>query len=971
MAVTWTLMHVSSAVTRELGGDPLDTSSSGGWGFEIARRRRSSFRADTLELQVVPDAFDEDAPGTHNPGNWSNGDQVEVFRAVDGGEPVRYFAGRLSGERRSADSIEQSLAWNVVSPWQDLEELQYFQTWGTRRTDPDNEGGQLSALVERGDVVLMQRYTGSGSAVAIKTGEQVFDLLEFAAFRTGATPTFQFPGGPGNPDSWLFTGINVDFVQARDETVANLIRRLMEWHPRAVSWFDYTTTPPTLHISETDFDTVEIDRTDLDQTGIDISPNDELNPPYVKISYKRVNQVDAASGSNSYVDVVEDVFPLGADTSSTDHRKALRATVDLEGSRASIQEQRVRTRTIPESFDESNIDPDSEEPFEFGTAWKEKVLKFWANDDRIGWLADLIPPGDELIDHLDVAARDGHLVVQPEILDLEAFPGGDPDPTYELWETPRALDRGSTVQGWMNVKSQRVKCSCRITFKGPAKNSKTVAQLFQKNDAITGLPLLEASTTVTATDAVSKTYSRVTSQTAAEDVPQGIAEKLYDDLSILKHTGRVRIEADDVGATVTNTDGDEVDLRPGLLINITNSNHSGWATIEAQVQEVVEGIEVGGTDIIVGAPEQLGLQNFVALARLWSRNPPGYTTQDERETGKVPGIGKNTGGEHNAKENPVIVPADRDPFLVSLDGLATDPNVELFVEPGEVLVDREDDGITRRDPIVPKFIGGERLDADPRPSFTFQNGDRKEMVFAHKFDDQGNVEDVEIQFAAQVPQDDDDGQGTEYRHIATVDTNENPPVVEQHVQGNYYWPRKKEPVVPGGGVDYIPPFHPIITNGNNVKFQPGVAVGELIELPIVADAGPEDPPEMWHEFTPFVGNKRIDDPNPNTLPFDANLVTGYYMRVTYTVITCEGGEEWNSTNNVKVEFYRVLDDENITIVKSFEPVPGEHPQDNIAIKYIPLAKIDDRVNPPLITSVWHGGVDIRRPPVLKIDPPSP
>lgn len=819
----WTLTHTPAAtgtpVTRELGGDTQD--DPGGWGFESMSRTDRSMEADTVALRFTPDQFDnvQEPRGSDPDDEWVYGDHVAIFK--DG---FKWFEGTVDAVVRSASGQRHIVGFDIAGPWQALEEITYYQTYGsTVQTEDDPPVAEVQ-YVERGDVTLMQRFDPvTGLVTVIRTGEQIRDLMTFAAPLTGSSPTFQvadLQGEAGSLEPYpMEPGIFVDFVRATDETVANLIRRLARWTPLCTSWFDYGTSPPTLHFDQlappTDIDFTNTGDEGQHDVDIDLSPNDELTVPYVKIAYKSINTVDVeGEGSGSYDVVQYDEFPAGASGTVTDHRKALRATVELAGADATIQTQKCATRTIPYSKDGSNYtppatgDPPANAP---GTdAWRDDVRKFLAADDRWPWLKDILPTGDT---SSNIGVLD-FKVAKVEIDDAVSFPPGEEPPEYDLDETPRALESGATAE-WMNVKTQKVKVSATLIFKGGSRKSKNVRQYFN-NPEFTFIgdngneefgPSVVGEWTITATSAVSKTYERTTSQTESEVPPVGIAQKLYDDLSQLRHTGTIVFESDELGLSPS---GDVNAWRPGMAINITNSKNPAWENMGAVVQEVTQSLPDRVTTLRVGVPNQLGLNDFVTLARLWRANPPSYTREDERSSGKASGASKAEGGEETPVNRGPGDPPHTEPNSFSIKaGAKLDANgnpdgtsFEFTVGEGWVTSERPvasgAPSTDQYEAIMPEFEG-ERLDnPDETPKRTITAA--LTIVWAeHKYTPEGVLESVEIDSGAQFPDDGGGGKGeSDYRRLGQIElennteTGELEAVVTQEVDSDYYWPGKIE-----------------------------------------------------------------------------------------------------------------------------------------------------------------------------------
>src|ERR1043165_1756992 len=113
---------------------------------------------------------------------------------------------------------------------------------------------------------------------------------------------------------------------------------------------------------------------------------------------------------------------------------------------------------------------------------------------------------------------------------------------------------------------------------------------------------------VMGTELSSKTYARMSSATFAEEVPTGLASQLFASLNVLHYEGSITtIERECTGR-----------LRPGKLLNIL-SGHSEWASMQAQIQEVVEDVGSGTTTVSFGPPSHLTPQDLVELAMVGRR----------------------------------------------------------------------------------------------------------------------------------------------------------------------------------------------------------------------------------------------------------------------------------------------------------------------------------------------------------------
>lgn len=88
-------------------------------------------------------------------------------------------------------------------------------------------------------------------------------------------------------------------------------------------------------------------------------------------------------------------------------------------------------------------------------------------------------------------------------------------------------------------------------------------------------------------------------------IPTGLAANYRAGLSTLQYAGSFAIEEEECAQTV----------HPGHLVNITGGL-TAWATMAAQVQEVIEEIDTGRTTVVVGPPEHIQINDLVEILRI-------------------------------------------------------------------------------------------------------------------------------------------------------------------------------------------------------------------------------------------------------------------------------------------------------------------------------------------------------------------
>ncbi|MGV3756997.1 MAG: hypothetical protein ACO1QS_16570 [Verrucomicrobiota bacterium] len=110
---------------------------------------------------------------------------------------------------------------------------------------------------------------------------------------------------------------------------------------------------------------------------------------------------------------------------------------------------------------------------------------------------------------------------------------------------------------------------------------------------------------VRATDAPSRDYTNVDSYTAPETIPVGLAQELYNAVNRREFKGSfTMVERACSGL-----------LLAGYTFNLTDGDRAEWHTMQALVNEVVEDVARGTSEIRFGPPPYLGLDEAMELLR--------------------------------------------------------------------------------------------------------------------------------------------------------------------------------------------------------------------------------------------------------------------------------------------------------------------------------------------------------------------
>ncbi|MDR3117371.1 MAG: hypothetical protein LBT98_02265 [Puniceicoccales bacterium] len=152
---------------------------------------------------------------------------------------------------------------------------------------------------------------------------------------------------------------------------------------------------------------------------------------------------------------------------------------------------------------------------------------------------------------------------------------------------PRELVEGA-IAGWMDVSVEADLARATIAYDG--------------TDG-TEVHSQEVAVPLRATDALSRTYSRLESFLGQEVAPQGLAQLLYECLSQVPYEG-----------TLSWEDGAPRDISLAWSVNLSGGR-TEWEEMGGEVQECEEEVESGRVTLRFGPPAQLGLDRLIRLAR--------------------------------------------------------------------------------------------------------------------------------------------------------------------------------------------------------------------------------------------------------------------------------------------------------------------------------------------------------------------
>lgn len=459
--------------TLQSGGTVQPLAS---WKITGLRRRLVSQGADEVTFQI-PAELDADPVIARD-------SDIKIFR--DG---VQWFVGRVTAVSIAATGSQELHQYKVVGPWWYLEQLVFEQTWYLAV----NPASKSSSLVggTRSRVILGQGFNGA----YLSTGAQLAEALAWAIAKgapiqatTGTHATTVSSHTVYQPDAAGWPTLQVPTQEAQDITCAEVIRKALRWTPDAVTWWDYSTNPPTFHVAR---------RADLVAQNIaigngvemvQVNPRTDLQVSAICLRFEQVVQTDEIAWTKVTTDIAPPEAINGTDLSDAYRFGALVATIDLMGSKTIRQYSRVVTADI--NADHANI----------------ATRKTWWLD-HVPWLAD---------------ARIANLSIESVT-------------RKSMW--PRELVTGA-IAPWMAVDSADDTITCRVSYEVRDPATGTLIGPVVTGDVV--------SVAVTATNASSQTYRNTLVSDGGEAIPDGLAAALFAAVGALQYEGRVILANEDV-----------------------------------------------------------------------------------------------------------------------------------------------------------------------------------------------------------------------------------------------------------------------------------------------------------------------------------------------------------------------------------------------------------------------------------------
>jgi hypothetical protein len=415
--------------------------------------------------------------------------------------------------------------------------------------------------------------------------------------------------------------ITIPFSQVTDKTCAQIIKICLQWVPDAIGWFDYSVSPPMLNIARRgDLAAVTLVAFDGPVSSIEIASRDDLVVPAVVAKYDQNNTVDGVSYACQFVDI----YPVHAPDPAL---RNLVQHIDLIGGNATFTKQPITVTDRP-------VIPADEDAL----PW---IFR------KEPWLNAQASPGVYFYDWGGISIFSITTTLDPK--DPQVV---NPDPDFPELDTLTEELVSGNVQDWMkendHVYAAKVLLTIYLSYAG---SDATTAALFTFDPANPKTPTAPGQGYfvryygITATNAQTQIYQELTSFQESEPVPVGLAQNLYEGLSVLHYEGTIEITESECTGLVG-------------LQNVLNlsGGRAEWTAMVGQVFSITEDIDTGKTSVRIGPNAMMSLEQWTEMLRA-ARGILFSWKLDQRTTGKVGSPTQVQGAQHSADNTSPTIPA--------------------------------------------------------------------------------------------------------------------------------------------------------------------------------------------------------------------------------------------------------------------------------------------------------------------------
>ena len=592
---------------------------------------------------------------------------VWACRASSTGLPNSFSAGTILFQGRRVDNDGSVSAQNVstsltlADAWWDLMKVTFQEAWQYI------SGGTIEAPTYSDffwpDVILFQpdpgvTYSPAPVNLTITTWQQIEDILNYAIGYATGDDAIELQIGTASGGLSEFVATYCNWYPVRSQKCGDCLKFCLRPHPAVYTEIDYTTTPPTIHFR---------DRANMTATTVpyasklsdgtihlasDIKSLDELVPDAVRLYYK----ITGSYNGQPCVEYDEDIYPLAHGNSLI----CLDYSIDVTGE--SVAETIVNF--VSYDFDPTDL-----------TLWREKVngLKQISQGGQIPNDGD--PGALQFID----TTINGGVATHPDGIQITNATDSDLDPSDYPYHTAQ------NIPSWMlDVSGDAGLMTEANVTAGFSYQKKTGATL-----ALTSSVQRHShSMRLRLTNLPSGQYVLKQLLNDGEAIPVGLAESIYNELSILQWKLRHNIlQVAANGSTVPTI------IKPGKNMINLSGGLTVWETMNAVPEQVtieffraiVDGVSCLTAEhtISCGPVKFLEPDYLVRLANLfWNRNHAGIDAH-QRLTGTTSSNQVDLSSQ-GAKENSVPGEPDFGQQLIYGTDVTVGTNSNVFTIDGTI-----------------------------------------------------------------------------------------------------------------------------------------------------------------------------------------------------------------------------------------------------------------------------------------------
>jgi hypothetical protein len=540
--------------TIKRGSDGLEQSVAA-WGLNNMVIDRQTAGQDKATFTAIVQAADGAAI-------FNDFDTAIIYRTDPvTGVKVSWFSGLWTKTPRDMAPNSESLSYELSGgPWWYLAHCAVQTTWNATNGITGTLAGVLQALMiigmnpELAELEKIDLFTYLATALQYCIQACALQTVAFVPFTIGTISATDFI---------------IPQEQVKNLSCAQLIQHVLRWIPDASFWVDYSTMPPTINIVQRP----ALAAVNLPAFGgvcskiVKLTPRTDLQVSNVVLKYQLSNTVDG----QTFTAIESDIYPAG---SSEFNLRALVSTMDLDGGHETFQKNPVTVAARPVSPTDS-----------VAMSWVMKKYK---------WIFAQTVPGTYDYDVANISLTD----LTQTICADDPLAGSPPDlaTLVEEWITGQHPDWLHTNFG---VVTARVDVVIILGYSGS--DPKTLG-IFGNNPVTPNTRREDI--TLTATNASTGTYERLTSEQASETPPPGLAENIYNATSVLHYEGSIELTEQECSGLV----------KLGSVLNLTGSLVA-WSTMNAQVISIAENIDQGKTSVRFGPSVTLGQTEWIDLFR--------------------------------------------------------------------------------------------------------------------------------------------------------------------------------------------------------------------------------------------------------------------------------------------------------------------------------------------------------------------